>query len=90
MPAWTLGTVKTGEQSIMVCRCMSNDGVSPLVITEGSVTNEIYWDILHFLPLVVNRRRRRLATTLQDDNAPVHRANVVKVWKERHELKCLE
>ena len=52
---------------------MSNDGVSPLVITEGSVTNEIYWDILHFLPLVVNRRRRRLATTLQDDNAAVQR-----------------
>ena len=42
----------------------------------------------HFLP--INRRRRRLATILQEDNAPVHRANVVKVWEERNKLKCLE
>ena len=61
-------------------------------IIEGSATAEKYRDILqkHFLPLFVNRRRRSLATILQDDNAPVHRANVVKVWKERNKLKCLE
>ena len=92
MPTCTLGTVKTGEPSIMVWGCMSNDGVGPLVLMEGSVTGKKYRDILqkHFLPLVLNRRRRRLATILQDDNAPIHRANVVKVWKERNELKCLE
>ena len=92
MPTCTLGTVKTGEPSIMVWGCMSNDGVGPLVLTEGSVTGKKYRDILqkHFLPLVLNRRRRRLATILQNDNAPIHRENVVKVWKERNELKCLE
>ena len=92
MPTCTLGTVKTGEPSIMVWGCMSNDAVGPLVLTEGSVTTKKYRDILqkHFLPLVLNRRRRRLATILLDDNAPIHRANVVKVWKERNQLKCLE
>ena len=92
MPTCTLRTVKTGEPSIMVWGCMSNDGVGPLVLTEGSVTGKKYRDILqkHILLLVLNRRRRRLATILQDDNAPIHRANVVKVWKERNELKCLE
>ena len=66
MPTCTLGTVKTGEPSIMVWGCMSNDGVCPLVLTEGSVTGKKYRDILqkHFLPLVLNRRRRRLATIL--------------------------
>ena len=92
MPTCTLGTVKTGEPSIMVWGCMSNNGVGQLVLTEGSVTGKKYRDILqkHFLPLVLNQRRRRLATILQDNNAPIHRANVVKVWKERNELKCLE
>ena len=37
----------------------------------------------HFLSSAESRRRRRLTTILQDDNAPVHRANVVNVWKER-------
>ena len=92
MPTCTLHTVKTGEPSIMVWGCMSNNGVGPLVLTEGSVTGKKYRDILqkHILLLVLNRHRRRLATILQDDNAPIHRANVVKVWKERNELKCLE
>ena len=40
MPAGTLGTVKTGEQSIMVLGWMSNDDIGPLVITEGSVTGK--------------------------------------------------
>ena len=44
----------------------------------------------HFLPLVLNQRRRRLVTISQNDNAPIHRANVVRVWKERNEWKCLE
>ena len=92
MPTCTLGTVKTGEPSIMVWGCTSNDGVGPLVLTEGSVTGKKYRDILkkHFLPLALNQRRRRLATILQDDNAPIHRENVVRVWKERDDLQCLE
>ena len=71
---------------------MSNDVVGPLVLTEGSVTGKKYRDILqeHFLALVLNRRRRRLATILQDDNASIHRANVVRVWKEKNDLQCLE
>ena len=31
-----------------------------------------------------------LTTILQDDNAPVHQANVVKAWKERNKLNSLE
>ncbi len=40
--------------------------------------------------MAASRRQRHLATILQDDNAPVHRANVVKAWKARNELECLE
>ena len=92
MPTCTLGTVKTGEASIMVWGCMSYNGVGPLVITEGSITGKKYMSIpqKHFLPLADSRRRRRLTTILQDDNAPVHRANVVKAWKERNKLNSLE
>ena len=92
MPTCTLGTAITGEPSIMMWGCMSYDGVGPLVLTEGGVAGKKYRDILpkHFLPFVLNRPRHRLATILHDDDAPIHRANVVKVWKERNELKCLE
>ena len=76
----------------MVWGCTSYNGVGPLVITEGSITGKKYMSILqkHFLPLADSRRRRRLTTILQDDNAPVHRANVVKAWKERNKLNSLE
>ena len=69
----TLGTVKTREASIMAWGCKSYDGVSPLVIVEGTVTGKKYKQMLqkYFSPLVT-RRRRRLDTILQDDNALVH------------------
>ena len=62
---------------------MSYDGVYPLTIVNGSVTDAKDRRILqkHFLPLVVERQRRGKATILQDHNAPVHRASVVTSWK---------
>ena len=50
MPTCTLGTVKTGEASIIAWGCMSYNGVGPLVITEGSITRKMYMSILqkHF------------------------------------------
>lgn len=46
LPCCTLGTVKTGEASIMVWSCMSYDGVGPLITVEGSVTGTKYCKIL--------------------------------------------
>ena len=92
LPCCTLGSVKTGEASIMVWGAMSYDGGGPLTVVEGSITGETYRQTLqkHFWPLVVSRRRCKKETILQDDNAPVHRANLVKAWKKRNNLKCLE
>ena len=52
---------------------MFYDGVGPLVIVEESVTGKKYKKMLQkpFLPLVTNRRHRRLDTISEDDNAPV-------------------
>ena len=76
LPCCTLGTVKTGEPSLMIWGSMSYDGVGPLAIFNGSVTVAKYRRFLqkHFLPLVAERQRRGKDTILQDDNAPVHRA----------------
>ena len=59
---------------LMVWGCMPYDGVGPLITIEGSVTGIKHRQILqkHFFPLVADRRRRRLDTILQDDNAPIH------------------
>ena len=76
----------------MIWGCIFYDGVVPLAIVNGSVTRAKYRRILlkHFLPLVAERQRRRKATILQDDNAPVHRASVVTSWKNNHCLESLE
>ena len=81
-----------GEASIMVWGAMSYDGVGHLTVVEGSITGETCRQTLqkHFLPLVVSRRRRKKETILKDNNAPVHRANLVKAWKKRNNLKCME
>ena len=74
LPCCTLGTVTTGETSIMVWACMCYDGVGPIVTIQGTVTGRKYRQILqyNYLPLVAERQQRCLDTILQDDNAPVH------------------
>ena len=48
------------------------------------------FELVHFLPRVAERQRRRKATILQDDNAPAHRASVATSWKNNHSLESLE
>ena len=81
LPCCTIATVKTGEASLMAWGCITYDGVGPITIVGGTVTGPKYLTILqeHFLPLVVERRRKRKPTILQDDNAPVHRAKIVSI-----------
>ena len=64
LPCCTLGTVKTGQPSLMIWVCMSYVGVGPLAIVNGSVTCAKYRRILqkHFLLLVAERQRRGKAT----------------------------
>ena len=92
LPCCTLGTVKTGQPSLMIWVCMSYVGVGPLAIVNGSVTCAKYRRILqkHFLLLVAERQHGGKATILQDDNAPVHRASVVTSWKNNHCLESFE
>ena len=92
LPCCTLGTVTTGETSIMVRVCMCYDGVGPIVTIQGTFTGRKYRQILqnNYLPLVAERQRRCLDKIIPDDNAPVHRANVVTSWKTKRNVKCLE
>lgn len=92
LPCCTIATVKTGEASLMVWGCITYDGVGPITIVDGTVTGSKYCSILqeHFLPVVVERRHIGKATTLQDDNAPVHRARVVTTWKKTNKIKFLD
>ena len=64
---------------------MYYNGVDRLVIVEEPNMEKKFKQISqkHFLPVVKNRRRRRLDTILHDDIVPVHRANLVKSRKER-------
>ena len=77
----------------MAWGCKGYDGVGPITIVERTVTGPKYRTIIreHFLPLVVERRRMRKATILQDDNAPIHRARVVyQLGKKVNKVKFLD
>ena len=93
---WTMATllytwtVKTGEASIIPWGCIyyGGHGMGPLVILDGSVIGKKYKQMLqkHFFSISCNT----MDTILQDDNTPVHRANLVTTWKRRQNLQCLE
>ena len=40
--------------------------------------------------LIAKRRRKRLSTILQHDNAPIHRANAVSSWIKRNGITRLD
>ena len=42
------------------------------------------------MSLIAERQRKELSTILQDDNAPVHLANVVTSWIRRNGIKRLD
>ena len=87
-----LGSVKAGEASVMVWGSKSFAGAGLLTVVEGTITGETYNQTQqkHFLPLIVSRRAGKKDTMLQDDNAPAHRANLVKTWRKKTNLKWME
>jgi transposase len=76
-------TVKSGNQGVMVWGCFAKDKLGPLVQVSGSITGAVYINLLEntFLPFL-NSLDNDLEYIFQDDNAPVHRARIVKQWKE--------
>ncbi len=79
--------------SVMVWGCVTIHGVGELVLVDGTVTHQVYIDILdqNLLESVENTfGDRRTAFVFQQDNAPVHKARNVERWLERQEIQTIQ
>lgn len=79
--------------SVMVWGCMSASGVGRLEVCSGMMNATKYVDVLQrkMLPsAAVLFPEERLPWYFQDDNAPCHRAKLVKTWMKDGNVKQLD
>lgn len=84
-PANIIPTVQAAGGSIMVWGTFSWHGRAPLVVFEGIVDSNDYLSLLkrELLP-EVRRIFPEGRAIFQDDNAPIHRAKIVREWFSQH------
>ena len=77
--------------SVMVWGCVSYYGIGTLCHVEGTINAQKYIDIIdNNLWPVIARHFGNNEYTFMDDNAPVHRANIVKTYKETNQINETE
>lgn len=83
-------TMKSGQEGIMVWGCFTKYGLGPLVRLEGRVKAKDYIVVLNenLIPYI-DTLEHKDSVIFQEDNAPIHKANVVKNWKEEINLISL-
>lgn len=77
--------------SVMIWGCISHYGVGTITTVNGTINRHKYIEILEDnLWPVIARHFPEQDCLFQDDNAPIHRANDVKHYKEENHINCLE
>jgi transposase len=81
-------TIKSGNQGVMVWGCFTRNKIGPLIQVSGKITGSVYIEVLenNLLPFI-NELDNNLEYVFQDDNAPVHRAKIVKQWMQDNSVK---
>ena len=66
----------------MVWGCFTQNKLGPLVRLEGRVTAQVYIEMLeeNLLPFINNLENKN-DYIFQEDNAPIHTANIAKKWR---------
>lgn len=83
-------TVKSNGEGVMVWGCFVKNRLGPLVVLEGRITGQVYKKLLEdYLVPFIEGLDDETTYVFQDDNAPVHRANSVLVWKEENLIHSL-
>jgi len=75
------------RKSIMYWGCISYDGTIALIWCSNSMKAAEYLTVLEEAAIQV--ATSGFGLTFMDDNAPIHRANVVREWMEVHAVNCL-
>src|SRR6266511_1221666 len=74
----------------MIWNCFTESDLGPLVKLEGRITAVIYVDILqnNLLPYIDTLENKE-DYIFQEDNAPIHTANITKKWRRDNNIKSL-
>src|SRR5438128_9670291 len=83
-------TVKSNGVGVMVWDCFVKNRLGPLVVLEGNITGQVYKKLLedHLVPFIESLDDEK-TYVFQDDNTPVHRANLVLAWKDKNLISSL-
>jgi hypothetical protein len=77
--------------SLMIWGCITYEGVGTLTVVDGNINAQKYIEVIdNFVCPVIARHFPDDNYVLQDDNAPVHRACVVKEYMEEADLHGME
>ena len=85
-PQCTIGRSSV-RRSVMYWGCISFDGTVSLIRCSNNMKAPEYVDVLEGAAIQVASSEYGL--TFMDDNAPIHRAKLVKEWKAFHHVNCL-
>ena len=77
------------EVSVLVWGCLSYCGIGTLCHVEGTINAQKYIIDKDLWPLIASHFGNN-EYTFMDDNAPVHRANIVKTYKETIQINEIE
>lgn len=85
----TKPTLKSLDKGIMIWGCMSSMGVGKIVILEGRVNAAVYLNLLK--DVIIPEAQRLIGSDyiLQQDNAPIHCAKIVKDYIRNENLNIL-
>ena len=87
---YLISTFKSGQESVMIWGCFTESGLGPLVKLEGRITAVIYVDILqNNLLSYIDTLENKEDYIFQEDNAPIHTANIAKKWRRDNNIESL-
>jgi len=70
--------MKSVQMGAMVCGCISSYGSGKIVILEGKITSQVYLKLMQKVIIPEGKRLIGDDFILQQDNAPIHTAKIVK------------
>lgn len=87
---YMVGTMKNYRGGQMFWGSINYHGTGTLVSINGHITGETYLMILRGQIPLIKEKLKLTSFTLLDDNAPPHRAEIVKVYKEAEGIQGFE
>lgn len=83
-------TLKSSQKGVIIWGCISSYGTGKIVILDGKVNSLVYLKLLQEIIITEGKRLIGENFVLQQDNAPIHTAKIVKEFFKRENINILE